>query len=158
MFIKTCEDVMVPVSQIASVGPEADDPRWGGTYRKIRTVDGSTYAIGAANPHLRELLGTIVKADPGFEVVRYEGGEIRRLPIIAWCIGPQFMPAPITMSMEYPGAEASGEYACADVLCPDGQVRGENGSFATVDQWKAWMDEQADEPPTAASAPMERAR
>jgi hypothetical protein len=53
----------------------------------------------------------------------------------------QFMPAPITMSMEYPGAEASEEYASVDVLCPDGQVRGDSCAFASV-EWKAWIDEQ----------------
>jgi hypothetical protein len=144
MFIKTQCDTMIPISKIASIGPEVDDPRLGGRQRKVRTVDGATYIIGAGCAHLRAMLGVIVKANPGFEVVRYESdGEIRRLPVIAWSIGPQFMPAPITASMEYPNWEGdSAEYSSADVICPGGRVIGESGSFASVDEWKARIEEE----------------
>jgi hypothetical protein len=53
------------------------------------------------------------------------------------------LPAPITASMEYPNWEGdSAEYSSADVICPGGRVIGESGSFASVDEWKARIEEE----------------
>lgn len=134
MFIETCGDVLLPVGRIATIGPEHAG-REGGRYRTITTVDGSQFEIGAASPCLKNLLGTVVKGDPGYELLACsppidEEFEFSRQPIIAWRIGNDCAPEPIT-----PGDMVSGDCVTA-VLCPNGTVTSFDGDFATLKEWQ----------------------
>ena len=134
LFIETVEDVLLPVARIATIGPEHDG-RQGGVYRTITTVDGGTFTIGAASPCLKNLLGTLVKADAGYELLTagcYDGEfSFSRHPIIAWRIGDR-EPEPITPSYPF-----SRDDVITAVLCPDGKVYSfDAGTFDTLKEWE----------------------
>ena len=135
LFIETYEGVLLPVARIAAIGPEHDG-REGGVHRTITTVDGGEFTIGAKAPCLKNILATIIKADPGYELLvpGCSGGEFAfyREPIIAWRIGDDFMPEPIT-----PVWRVSLECKTA-ILCPDGRVRSDSGNFGTLKEWEAY--------------------
>jgi hypothetical protein len=85
----------------------------------------------------------VISADQGWHVLRYAGGRVERVPIVAWRItGSSAEPVTINPAV--------------DILCPDGSVTSSFGQFRSQDMWleeqhraqdpRGWSD-----PPTVAA-------
>jgi hypothetical protein len=153
MFIETVEGTLIPISQIRRIGEARKGP-YERLVRPVTTVDGDSFTIGEIDTD--KLTATIVQANPGYELLTASHAInpdflIWREPIIAWRIGIDGNPAPVTA-----GDSESANQPQA-ILMPDGQVQIQcDRTFASIEEWEKYARDNHSHARDTAKAKQER--